>query len=115
MSISDFHDRCRLTMLMLAQNSMIPQTAIVDFCHRHHIYKLALFGSILGSEFGIDSDVDILVEFEEGHVPGYAFFNLQDELTLLLSRRVDLHTPKSLSRYFREQVITEATVLYEKQ
>jgi predicted nucleotidyltransferase len=100
---------------MLAQNLTIPQVAIADFCRKHHIRKLALFGSVLGSKFGADSDVDILVEFEEGHVPGFAFFDLQDELTVLLSRPVDLHTPKSLSRYFRDQVVAEATVLYERR
>jgi predicted nucleotidyltransferase len=99
---------------MLAHNLTVPQVALVDFCRKHHIRKLAFFGSVLGSEFAADSDVDILVEFEEGHVPGFAFFDLQDELSSLLGRQVDLHTPKSLSRYFREQVVAEATVLYEQ-
>lgn len=99
---------------MLAQNLTIPQTAIADFCREHHILKLALFGSVLGNRFGADSDVDVVVEFEEGHVPGFAFFDLQDKLSVLFGRQVDLHTPKSLSRYFRDQVIAEATVLYEQ-
>jgi predicted nucleotidyltransferase len=75
--------------------------------------KLALFGSVWGSEFAPDSDIDVLVDFKEGHVPGLAFFNLQDELTVIFGRQVDLHTPKSLSHYFRDQVIASATVLYE--
>lgn len=99
---------------MLAQNLTIPQAAIADFCHRHHIRKLALFGSALGNKFSAASDVDILVGFEEGHVPGFAFFDLQDELAILLGRQVDLHTPNSLSRYFRDRIIAEATVLYEQ-
>jgi predicted nucleotidyltransferase len=99
---------------MLTQNVTISQEAIVDFCRKHHIRKLAFFGSVLGDNYGEHSDIDILVEFEAGHVPGFAFFDLQDELTALLGRSVDLHTPKSLSRYFREQVISEATVLYEQ-
>jgi uncharacterized protein len=97
---------------MLAQNLTIPQLVLADFCRKHYIRKLAFFGSVLGSEFAADSDVDILVEFEEEHVPGFAFFDLQDELSSLLGRQVDLHTPKSLSRYFRDQVIAEAIVVY---
>ena len=98
---------------MLAQNLAVSQAAIAHFCHKHHIRKLALFGSVLGDKFSSSSDVDVLVEFEEGHVPGFAFFDMQDELTALLGRQVDLHTPRSLSRYFREQVLTDAVVLYE--
>jgi uncharacterized protein len=100
---------------MLTQNLTVSQATIADFCRRHHIRKLAFFGSVLGNRFAADSDVDILVEFEEGHVPGFAFFDLQDELAVLLGRRVDLHTPNSLSRYFRDQVIADATVLYERR
>src|SRR3954447_12381798 len=99
---------------MLAQNLAISSVALADFCRKHYIRKLAFFGSVLGDQFGADSDVDILVEFEEGHVPGFAFFDLQDELSALLGRQVDLHTPKSLSRYFRAQVVADATVLYER-
>jgi predicted nucleotidyltransferase len=100
---------------MLAQNITIPSAAIADFCRKHHILKLSLFGSVLGSTFSNHSDVDVLVEFEEGHVPGFAFFDLEEELSHLLERRVELHTFKSLSRYFRDQVVAEATVLYEKR
>jgi predicted nucleotidyltransferase len=100
---------------MLAQNLTVPQVALADFCRKYHIRKLAFFGSVLGNEFGAASDVDILVEFEEGHVPGFAFFDLQDELSGLLGHQVDLHTPKSLSRYFRDQVIAEATIMYEQR
>jgi len=82
------------------------------FCRRHHIRKLALFGSVLGDRFGPDSDVDVLVEFEAGHVPGLAFVDIQDELAELFARPVDLHTPRSLSRYFRDQVLAEAEVLF---
>ena len=82
------------------------------FCRRHHIRKLALFGSILDDRFGSDSDVDVLVEFEPGNVPGLAFFAMQDELATLFARPVDLHTPRSLSRYFRDQVLTEVEILY---
>jgi uncharacterized protein len=85
---------------------------IAAFCQRHHIRRLSLFGSVLRDDFHADSDVDILVEFEEGSTPGFAFFSIQDELTLLLGRTVDLHTPASLSRYFRDQVLLEAQDQY---
>lgn len=85
---------------------------IAAFCRRHRVRRLAFFGSVLRDDFGPDSDVDVLVEFEPGHVPGFAFFDLQEELSGLLGRKVDLHTPGSLSRYFRERVVGEAQDQY---
>ena len=85
---------------------------IASFCRRNHIRRLAFFGSVLRSDFGDASDIDVLVEFEPGHVPGLAFFGLQDELGRLLGRKVDLHTPASLSDYFRDQVLREAEPAY---
>ncbi len=93
-------------------NLALPQDEIAAFCRRHHITRLALFGSILRDDFGPESDVDVLVEFETGHVPGLAFFAMQDELSAILGRQVDLHTPPFLSPYFREQVRAEAQVQY---
>jgi predicted nucleotidyltransferase len=92
----------------------VPTTAVAQFCRRHYIRRLSLFGSVLSGRFRPDSDIDILVEFELGHVPGFAFFDLQDELSALLGRPVDLHTPNSLSRYFRDRVLAEAEVIYER-
>jgi uncharacterized protein len=91
----------------------VPSDAITRFCHRHSIRRLALFGSILRSDFRPDSDIDVLVEFQPGKTPGLAFFQMQEELTDLLGRPVDLHTPGSLSRHFREQVEAEALVQYD--
>lgn len=71
-----------------------------------------MFGSVLRPDFRADSDVDILVEFEPGHTPGLAFFRMQQELSELLGREVDLNTPACLSRYFRDEVLGEAEVLY---
>src|SRR5512139_694381 len=90
----------------------IPQDKIADFCRRHHIRKLSLFGSVLRDDFAPASDVDVLVEFEPGHVPGLAFFDMERELTSLLGRKVDLNTPGFLSRYFRDQVLAEAVNQY---
>ena len=70
------------------------------------------FGSVLTDRFGPDSDVDVLVEFEDGHTPGLAFFAMQDELSKILGRPVDLNTPGFLSRYFRDEVRRNAVVLY---
>jgi predicted nucleotidyltransferase len=85
---------------------------IATICRRNHIRKLAFFGSVLRADFREDSDIDVLVEFEPGHVPGFAFFGLQDELGRLLGRKVDLHTPASLSDYFRDEVLREAEPAY---
>ncbi len=90
----------------------IDRQLLADFCRRHHIRRLALFGSVLRDDFGPNSDVDILVEFEPGHVPGFALVNLEDELSVLVGRKVDLHTPASLSKYFRDRVVREAQDQY---
>ncbi len=82
----------------------VPQEQIEAFCKRHHISRLSLFGSILRDDFRPDSDVDVLVEFEPGFTPGLAFFGMQEELSAILGRKVDLNTPGFLSRYFREEV-----------
>lgn len=90
----------------------LPKDKIADFCHRHHIRKLALFGSALREDFGPQSDLDVLVEFEAAHVPGLAFFEMESELSELLCRRVDLNTPQFLSPYFRDKVLAEAEEQY---
>lgn len=91
----------------------IPQPEIRDFCERHHIRKLSIFGSALRADFGPESDVDVLVEFEEGHVPGFDFFEMQIELSGILGRQVDLNTPSFLSHFFRDRVLREAEVQYD--
>src|SRR5258706_11461229 len=97
---------------MLLHDVEIPEGAIAQFCRRHHIRRLGLFGSLLRSDFGPDSDVDVLVEFQEGHVPALDFFEMQEELSSLIGRKVDLDTPGFLSRYFRDQVQSTAKVIY---
>ena len=102
---------------MAVQKITVPKKGIVDFCRRNHILKLALFGSVLREDFGPDSDVDVLVEFEPGHVPGFfRLFDLEMELSSLFKgRKVDLRTPEDLSRYFREDVIAEAEIHYAQE
>jgi uncharacterized protein len=85
---------------------------IADFCQRHHVRSFALFGSILRDDFGPESDIDVLIKFEPGKTPGFAFFGMQDELSEHFGRQVDLNTPGFLSRYFRDQVVAEAVPLY---
>ena len=91
----------------------IPKEALADFCRRNHIRRLAFFGSVLRDDFTPESDVDVLVEFEPGHVPGFAFISMQDELSALIGRNVDLNTPACLSPYFRKEVLDEREVLYD--
>jgi uncharacterized protein len=87
-------------------------TRIAEFCKRHHIAHLSVFGSAIRDDFGPESDVDVLVEFEAGHAPGLDFFGMQEELSGIFGRRVDLNTPGWLSPYFRAQVLAEARPLY---
>jgi predicted nucleotidyltransferase len=90
----------------------IPEKKIAEFCRRHNIRRLALFGSVLGDDFTPDSDVDVLVEFEPGTRIGLRFFALQEELSQILGRKVDLNTPGFLSKYFRASVMEEAEDQY---
>jgi predicted nucleotidyltransferase len=90
----------------------ISKEKIAEFCRKHHITKLALFGSVLREDFRSESDVDVLVEFEPEHVPGLAFFTMEEELSEILGHKVDLHTPQFLSRYFRDRVMADAEIQY---
>ena len=91
----------------------IDSEAISAFCRRHHIRRLALFGSVLREDFRPDSDIDVLVEFEPGHVPGFRFVSIERELSILLGdRRVDMVTPKILNARIRDQVLRSAQSLY---
>jgi uncharacterized protein len=90
------------------------QSDLAAFCRRHHIRWLALFGSVLRQDFGPDSDVDVLVEFEPGHVPGLRFIGMQEELSRLFGRPVDLVTPKFLNARIRDRVLQTAEVQFEQ-
>jgi len=90
----------------------VPKEEIAAFCRRHHIRRLAFFGSVLREDFAPESDVDVLVEFEPGTRVGLRFFALEQELSELLGRKVDLNTPGFLSKFFRDRVIAEAETLY---
>ena len=89
---------------------------IADFCERHYIRKLALFGSVLREDFRPDSDVDVLVEFESGHTPGFIrLYQIEEELSPLMGgHRPDLVTAGFLNRRIRDRVLAEAEVQYAK-
>lgn len=98
---------------MIPHSLAILSHEIAEFCRRNHITRLATFGSILRKDFSKDRDIDLLVEFEAGHVPGLRFFALQDELSEMFGRRVDLNTPKFLSHFFRDEVAAKAVSYYD--
>ena len=92
----------------------IPKERIADFCRRNRIRRLALFGSVLRDDFGPDSDVDVLVEFEPAARVGLLrLAGMEIELSEILGRKVDLSTPGFLSDYFRDKVLAEAEVQYD--
>ena len=98
---------------VMSPDFAVDRNEIAGFCQRHHITRLAVFGSVLRADFGTDSDVDVLVDFEAGHVPGLEFVSIERELSALLQgRRVDLVTPKFLNTRIRERVLREAEPLY---
>ena len=91
----------------------IPSKEIGEFCRRYHIRKLSFFGSVLSENFGPDSDIDVLVEFEPGRAVGLLrMAGMEIELSELFGRKVDLRTPEDLSRYFRHEVLESAEVEY---
>jgi predicted nucleotidyltransferase len=91
----------------------IPRERIASFCRDRGILRLSLFGSILRSDFGPASDIDVLVEFQPGVRVGLSFARMQNELSEIFGRKVDLNTPGFLSAYFREEIIMEAVVQYD--
>jgi len=92
----------------------IPKDRIAEFCKRNRVRRLSLFGSVLRKDFGPDSDVDILVEFEPGTRMGLIRLSgLEIELGKIVGRKVDLNTPDFLSKYYRDQILTEADVQYD--
>ena len=96
----------------MSVNLPVDQERVAAFCRQNGVRRLAVFGSAVRDDFRPESDVDVLVEFEPGRTPGLKFFWMQEELSRLFGRTVDLHTPASLSRYFRSQVLSEAEDQY---
>ena len=91
----------------------IDRAQIAAFCRRHRVGKLSVFGSVLRRDFGPESDVDVLVEFEPDSTPGMLrMAGLELELSELLGRKVDLRTPAELGRYFREEIVRSSELQY---
>ena len=95
-----------------ATQMKLHEQEIREFCQRHHIRRLAMFGSYVHGDQRPDSHLDVLVEFEDGHTPGFKFFEMEEELSRIIGRKVDLNTPAFLSRFFRDEVLAEAQVMY---
>ena len=98
----------------MASRIGLSRNKITEFCRRNRIRKLAFFGSVLREDFRADSDVDVLVEFEpEARVGFFELYDMEQELSHILGgRKVDLNTPKCLSKYFRDKVLATAEVQY---
>jgi predicted nucleotidyltransferase len=93
----------------------VPKEVLKEFCERNHIRKLSFYGSVLTPRFRPDSDLDVLVEFDPGHVPGLVTLaGMEMELSQIFCRKVDLRTPEDLSRYFRDGVVSSALPQYER-
>ena len=106
------HDFCQTS-----QKLAIPKDRLAAFCRAHGIQWLAIFGSALRSDFEVDSDIDVLVEFDPDRIRGLlGMAGLELELSDLFGgRKVDLRTPRDLSRYFRAAVLEEAEVQYVQE
>ena len=96
----------------MAARIEIPHDEIADFCRSNHIRRMSLFGSVIRDDFTPESDVDILVEFQPGRTPGFAYFDMEWDLSRIIGRKVDLNTPSELSKYFRQEALTEAEEIY---
>jgi uncharacterized protein len=90
----------------------VNRASLDEFCRRHHIRKLSFFGSVLREDFGPENDVDVLYEFEEGQAPSWDIVSIEQELSTLLGRNVDLVPAKYLNRWIRDTVLAQAEVQY---
>jgi predicted nucleotidyltransferase len=92
----------------------VPTEEVAEFCRRNRIRRLALFGSVIRDDFRPDSDIDVLVEFQPDARVGFELFRMEEELSELLGgREVEINTPRSLSKYFRNEVLREAEIQYD--
>jgi predicted nucleotidyltransferase len=93
----------------------IPKSVLGAFCRRHGIRRLSVFGSVARGDEGPNSDVDVLVEFDPGRVPGFfALSDIEADLSRLVGRKVDLNTPGFFSGPVRERVVSESEVQYAR-
>ncbi len=91
----------------------IQQDVIAEFCQRHHLNKLAFFGSVLTERFGPESDIDVLFEYHPDHVPTlFDVAEMEAELSEIFGRKADMRTARDLSRHFRDEVVRGALIQY---
>jgi uncharacterized protein len=96
----------------IRERLLMSKNQVSEICRLNHIKRLSLFGSVLRDDFRPDSDIDILAEFEPGRMPGFLKLSeIENDLSSILGRKVDLRTPEDLSRYFRDRVMKEAEVV----
>ncbi len=99
--------------MVLKNRITVSRDQLGQFCRKYRIRKLSFFGSVLRDDFRPESDIDVLVEFEAGARIGFLkMAHMENELSEILERKVDLRTPADLSRYFRQEVIEKAEVQY---
>lgn len=93
----------------------LSEDKIKDFCQHNRIHRLSLFGSVLREDFGPESDIDVLVEFEPGANVGLiTLAGMEIELGQILGYKVEIHTVKGLNPHFRDEVLDQAEVQYEQ-
>ena len=92
----------------------IPEDQVEEFCKKNLIKKFSFFGSVTRRDFGTESDIDVLVEFYADQSPG--FFGLarmrRDLSKILGDRKIDLLTPKGISKYIRKEILSSAIIQY---
>lgn len=111
--VDNFRTKTITVIIDMASRLMFDHDALAGFCRQNHIRRLALFGSRLKGSARPDSDVDLLVEFEQGHTPGLLGISaLEIELSGMMGHKVDLRTAAELSRHFRDEVIRSAEIQY---
>ncbi|HZW09774.1 MAG TPA: nucleotidyltransferase family protein [Phycisphaerales bacterium] len=97
----------------LADGVMVDRDQLAALCRRHGIAVIRVFGSALRADFGADSDIDILVEFEPGVDPDlFALGGIQQDLSDLFGREVDLKTPEMFSPATLEHVLRSSRLGY---
>jgi uncharacterized protein len=100
--------------MAIADTIIFDTSQLESFCRAYHIASMALFGSAIREDFTPLSDMDVLINFEPGHAPGFEFFLMEAELSRLFGRKVDLQTVSFLSPEIRHSVLSEAIIIYEQ-
>ena len=99
----------------MSQPVHLARDEVADFCRRHHIRKLSLFGSVLRDDFRPDSDIDVLIDFEPGHIAGFEILDMEEELCQLFGgHRIDIVQEKYLNWRLRDRILASSEVQYAK-